>query len=115
VILGQPWLHEQHAVLSVGCLQVTVVLLPTKRVVLHCSSSRTPIDRAGADTVNVADGRAVCFERATLISAVKCKRLVRKKQIDRLFAVQITREGDYVAEPGQKKSAGVAFNPGKDF
>jgi hypothetical protein len=113
VILGQPWLHEQQAVLSVGCLQVTVGLLPTKRVVLQCSSSRTPVDRSGADTVNTADGRAECFKRATLISAVKCKRLVRKKQVDRLFAVQITREGNIVAEPEKQVSAD-ASDPVKD-
>ena len=39
LILGQPWLQKQQAVLSYGSLQVAVGAIPSKRVVLQCNST----------------------------------------------------------------------------
>ena len=105
LILGQPWLQKQQAVLSYGSLQVAVGAIPSKRVVLQCNSTElrgcdgTSSGNAqpATEIAGAADDRGAEFGAAQLISAVQCKRMIKKKQVDKVLAVQISREGNIVA------------------
>ena len=93
LISGQPWLQKQQAVLSYGSVHVAVGAIPSKRAVLQCNSTElrgcggTSSGNAQPDTdiAGAVDERGAEFGAAQLISAVRCKRMIKMKQVDKVL------------------------------